>query len=128
MPFSPSRDVENVPKIIGYASTVKFIPKDDPVPTESQDEKHGFKAGIHWVDHTNENTIVLLDQPGGQKCAILGGIMASRMKVRGAKGAVVNGRVRDLAELRSLGFPVSTIIASDLCYIPAYGWRLSVGL
>ncbi|DAA74015.1 TPA_exp: Uncharacterized protein A8136_3797 [Trichophyton benhamiae CBS 112371] len=106
VPFSPSRDVENVPKIIGYASTVKFIPKDDPVPTESQDEKHGFKAGTHWVDHTNASTIVLLDQPEGQKCAILGGIMASRMKVRGAKGAVVNGRVRDLAELRSLGFPV----------------------
>ncbi|EFR03843.1 DlpA domain-containing protein [Nannizzia gypsea CBS 118893] len=105
-PFSPSRDAENLPKIIGYASTIKFVSKDDPLPAYSENETHGFPPGTHWVDNTDPNTIVLLDQPPGQKCAILGGIMASRMKVRGAKGAMVNGRVRDLAELRSLGFPV----------------------
>lgn len=117
-----------MPKIIGYASTVKFIPKDDPLPTESQDEKHGFKAGSHWVDHTDANTIVLLDQPRGQKCAILGGIMASRMKVRGVRGAIVNGRVRDLAEIRSLGFPVSTIVASELCYVSSIQLDIKCGL
>ncbi|KAK2877235.1 hypothetical protein FQN49_001310 [Arthroderma sp. PD_2] len=107
VPFSPSRnDLEKQQKTIGYASTVKFISKADPLPAESLDAEHGFPSGTHWVDHTRADTVVLLDQPDGQKCAILGGIMASRMKVRGAKGAVVNGRVRDLAELRSLQFPV----------------------
>ncbi|KAM5445555.1 hypothetical protein MaudCBS49596_007375 [Microsporum audouinii] len=107
VPFSPSdKDTEKLPKIIGYASTVKFIPKDDPLPAESQDERHGFPSGTHWVDHTDADTIILLDQPVGQRCAVVGGILASRMKVKGAKGAIVNGRVRDLAELRNLQFPV----------------------
>ncbi|KAF3481369.1 DlpA domain-containing protein [Arthroderma uncinatum] len=107
VPFSPSnKDVEKQPKIIGYASTVKFMPKADLSPAESLDGEHGFPPGTHWVDHTEADTVVLLDQPENQKCAVLGGIMASRMKVRGAKGAVVNGRVRDLAELRGLQFPV----------------------
>jgi len=50
-----------------------------------------------------------MKQPEGQKCAILGGIMALRMKVLGAKGVVVNGRVRDLAELRETGLTVSVL-------------------
>ncbi|KAK5087660.1 hypothetical protein LTR70_002977 [Exophiala xenobiotica] len=32
--------------------------------------------------------------------------MASRMQVRGVRGCVVGGRVRDLAELKSSGLPV----------------------
>ena len=48
----------------------------------------------------------MLSQPENQTCAVLGGIMATRMKIRGAEGVVVGGRVRDLRELRSLDFPV----------------------
>lgn len=68
---------------------------------------HGIPSGTHWVDGTESDTIVLVDQPEGQKCAVIGGIMASRMKVRGVKAVLVNGRIRDLAELRSCGLPVS---------------------
>ncbi len=52
---------------------------------------------------------MVMKQPEGQKCAILGGIMALRMKVLNAKGVVVNGRVRDLSELRETGLPVSIL-------------------
>lgn len=48
----------------------------------------------------------MLEQPAGQTCAVLGGIMASRMKYLGVRGVVVNGRVRDLAELKSSGLSV----------------------
>jgi hypothetical protein len=33
--------------------------------------------------------------------------MSARAKASGAVGAVVNGRIRDLAEHRSMGYPVS---------------------
>jgi regulator of RNase E activity RraA len=36
----------------------------------------------------------------------MGGIMAVRMKVLGAKGVVVDGRVRDLEAVKDLGIPV----------------------
>lgn len=63
--------------------------------------------GKHWVDMADEGTVVVIEQPSGQTCAALGGIMATRMKVRGVEACIVGGRVRDLAELRKSGLPVS---------------------
>ena len=56
---------------------------------------------------TEAGTIVVIEQPPGQKCAAVGGIMAQRMKVRQVAGCVVGGRVRDFAELRDSGLAVS---------------------
>jgi len=63
--------------------------------------------GKHWVDMADKGTVVVIEQPSGQTCAALGGIMATRMKVRGVEACIVGGRVRDLAELRKSGLPVS---------------------
>jgi regulator of RNase E activity RraA len=89
---------------IAPASTVIFTSKDgkDEMPIEPN-----IPNGRHWVDLTEPDTIVVMVQPEGQKCAILGGIMALRMKVLNAKGIVVKGRIRDLAELTATGLPVS---------------------
>ena len=75
-----------------------FPPEEDPT---------SIPKGSHWVDLVEKDTILVIDQPLEMKCACLGGIMAARMKVRGVRGAVVSGRVRDLAELRECGLPVS---------------------
>jgi regulator of RNase E activity RraA len=50
-----------------------------------------------------------MSQPPGQTCAVMGGIMAARMRKLGAKGVLVDGRVRDLETLRGLGVPVSAL-------------------
>ena len=63
--------------------------------------------GKHWVDMADEGTVVVIEQPTGQTCAAIGGIMATRMKVRGVEACLVGGRVRDLAELGKSGLPVS---------------------
>ncbi|KAL9061301.1 MAG: hypothetical protein Q9162_000175 [Coniocarpon cinnabarinum] len=63
-------------------------------------------ANSHWVDLTPSDTFVVLSQPSGQSCAALGGIMASRMKKRGAKGILVGGRIRDLTELKTKHIPI----------------------
>lgn len=51
----------------------------------------------------------MIEQPPGQRCANLGGIMAARMKVLGVKGVVVSGRVRDLTELKQSGLQVRNV-------------------
>lgn len=43
------------------------------------------------------------------KNACWGGLMSAGAKARQVQGAVIDGRVRDLAEHRSMGFPVSYI-------------------
>lgn len=90
--------------IIAPASTVLFAPKTGDV---SGYPAANVPSGKHYVDLTESETIVVMKQPEGQKCAVLGGIMALRMKVLNAKGVVVSGRVRDVEELKSTGLPVS---------------------
>ncbi|OAX80180.1 hypothetical protein ACJ72_05493 [Emergomyces africanus] len=98
----PRINLENQPKIIAPVSTFKFIPKNDPeLEDTSPSRDHSIPPGKHWVDCAQPGTVVLIEQPAGQYCANVGGIMATRMKVLGVKGVVVDGRVRDLAELRS---------------------------
>src|SRR5690606_6331524 len=52
-------------------------------------------------------TIIVVDvgPDGGDTCA-LGGTIAREAQMRGVRGCVTNGRVRDMAKLRELGFPV----------------------
>jgi regulator of RNase E activity RraA len=89
---------------IAPASTVLFAPKTKN--TASYPDAN-IPSGKHYVDLTQPETIVVMKQPDGQKCAVLGGIMALRMKVLNAKGVVISGRARDIMELESTGLPVS---------------------
>lgn len=61
---------------------------------------------------TEAETVMVIEQPDGQGCAAIGGIMATKMKVNGVLACVVGGRVRDIEELKASGLPVS--INSDL--------------
>ena len=56
-------------------------------------------AGTPYADLTTPDTVVVISQPRDQVCAVLGGIMAARMAKLGAKGIVVDGRVRDMGEM-----------------------------
>lgn len=109
-PFSPFIGRQSgQPKIIAPVSTFRFIPKDAPTPEVESLEKHGFPPGKHWVDWAQPGTVVVIEQPAGQSCAALGGIMAARLKYLGVKAAVVDGRVRDLAELHGSGLHVCSV-------------------
>ncbi|KAE9370393.1 RraA-like protein [Stipitochalara longipes BDJ] len=103
-PFAPGPSSTRTEITIAPASTVIFTSKTEA--DASNIPEANIPAGKHWVDLTQPETIVVMLQRQGQKCAILGGIMALRMKVLNAKGVVVNGRVRDLAELRDTGLPI----------------------
>ncbi len=89
---------------IAPASTVLMVPKSggdlSGLPEPNISAKH------HYVDLTQPDTIVVLQQPQGQKCAVLGGIMALRTSILKAKGVVVSGRVRDVQELKQSGLLV----------------------
>ncbi|KAI9373831.1 ribonuclease E inhibitor RraA/Dimethylmenaquinone methyltransferase [Aspergillus egyptiacus] len=105
-PISPSLTrTSSLPKLIAPASTITFIPKSSS-PEPNVHSENLFPPGTHWVDNTTADTIVLIQQPPDQHCAVLGGIMALRMKTLGVKGVLVDGRVRDLEELHGCRIPV----------------------
>lgn len=104
-------------KVAAPATTFKFLNKGDTPPSIATEnpEKHGFPPGKHWVDFvgdyaaadsSNAGSIVVIEQPSEQYCAVTGGIMAARMKYLGIKGTVVSGRVRDVRELQASELPV----------------------
>jgi regulator of RNase E activity RraA len=111
IPFTHPSSSSNSTKIIAPASTLKLISKhlSSSIPPSPADSENQIPKGSHWVDLTEPGTIMAIEQPEGQKCAAVGGIMALRMSVRGVKGVVVGGRVRDLVELRETGLPVSPL-------------------
>ncbi|KAL5329194.1 hypothetical protein ACEPPN_002704 [Leptodophora sp. 'Broadleaf-Isolate-01'] len=88
---------------IAPASTVLFAPKTG---ITANYPAANIPSGKHYVDLTQPETTVVMKQPEGQKCAVLGGIMALRMKVLNAKGVVISGRARDVVELEATGLPV----------------------
>ncbi|KAB8299854.1 hypothetical protein EYC80_000100 [Monilinia laxa] len=90
---------------IAPVSTVAFAPKNgsDDLPGNTV---ANIPTDKHWVDLTIPDSIVVITQPKGQSNAVLGGIMALRAQIIGAKGIVVSGRVRDLDELEATGIPI----------------------
>ncbi|RMX81435.1 hypothetical protein D0869_06814 [Hortaea werneckii] len=93
--------------IVAPLSTVLFVPKA-PAPTGGETtpnlipQESNIPQDKHWTDLPTPGTIVLLQQPQGQICAVCGDILATRLKVRGVKGIVADGRVRDLVSLSEL--------------------------
>lgn len=59
-----------------------------------------------YADWAENDTIVVISQPAGQSCAVVGGIMATRMQRLGVQGIVVDGRVRDIVELNETEVPI----------------------
>ncbi|KAF8473367.1 ribonuclease E inhibitor RraA/Dimethylmenaquinone methyltransferase [Kalaharituber pfeilii] len=91
-PSNPSSPTFTTP-IAAPACTVLFLPKSTPPPPTL------VTPTAHFADQLTPDTIVVISQPPDQRNAVVGGIVAARMHKIGAKGVVVDGRVRDLAQL-----------------------------
>ena len=78
----------------GAAVTVRTAPGDWAKPVEA-------------IDAANPGDIIVIDT-FGQPPAIWGELACESAKNKGIAGLVVNGAVRDTAEIRKLGFPVWT--------------------
>ncbi|KAI1625918.1 ribonuclease E inhibitor RraA/Dimethylmenaquinone methyltransferase [Exophiala viscosa] len=105
LPQSSAANQNTTNKIIAPACTVKLVPKQSP-PDSTPPAENTIPKGSHWVDLTESGSVVVIDQPEGQKCAAVGGMMAARMKIRGVAGCIVGGRVRDITELKSSELPI----------------------
>ena len=91
--------------VCGPAVTVLFEVSDRK--GEPQDVYH------HAIDHTPEGGILVCEAscaPGS--CS--GELMSSGAKTRGAAATIVNGTVRDLAQVRALGYPLFGTLSSPV--------------
>lgn len=67
----------------------------------------GDNAGIHAaLDHVRPGDVVVVNGQGDLSRALFGALLARKYANAGAAAVIIDGCVRDQAELRELGFPV----------------------
>lgn len=60
------------------------------------------------IEHIRPGEVLVLAMPEPRPVALLGELLATQVKVRGAAGILVDGAVRDVRELVELGLPIWT--------------------
>src|SRR5687768_3016666 len=58
------------------------------------------------IEHIQPGEVLVLSMPEPAPVALIGELMATQVKVRGAAGILVDASVRDVNELVALGLPV----------------------
>ncbi|KAI9317289.1 ribonuclease E inhibitor RraA/Dimethylmenaquinone methyltransferase [Dichotomocladium elegans] len=84
-------------RIMGPAFTVKMVEKDN---------KTAPTPNVHFADAATEGSVMVISAPSDVKGAVWGGLMSARAKAKKVQGVVIDGRVRDLREHRSMEYPV----------------------
>ncbi|MBV9548093.1 MAG: RraA family protein [Alphaproteobacteria bacterium] len=86
-------------KFAGFAVTVKMEKHEGGTSADST----GMLAAI---DTAKPGSVYVMTVEDGADIAGMGGLMGTAMFARGFKGAVIDGGVRDLSQLKRIGFPV----------------------
>jgi len=87
-------------KFAGFALTVK-LSKD-----EGNKDPAALSGMLAAIDQGSQNSVWVMVVEDGADIAGMGGLMGTAMSARGYSGAVIDGGVRDVGQLRKIGFPV----------------------
>lgn len=87
-------------KIVGRAATALMRPG---LRNDSRKYTNHF---LELLDEAEPGSILVYVMQDGIDIAAMGNLMATTAKVRGLAGAVIDGGVRDITEIREIGFPV----------------------
>ncbi len=94
----------DTPRISGEAFTLRFIPMREDISTlESYQAPGSLREAMEAMP---AGRLVVIDARGERGCGTLGDILVARLKVRGAKGVVSDGAMRDVTDIEAVGLPV----------------------
>ncbi|MPZ20742.1 MAG: RraA family protein [Luteitalea sp.] len=77
-----------------------------PAPPEKATPALAVKHSVEMIDAANPGDVGVIVMEGSLDVAAIGGLMGTAAKARGMAGMVLDGAVRDVAELRTLDLPV----------------------
>jgi regulator of RNase E activity RraA len=87
-------------RIVGRAATAVLR------PVLKNDNRKYPNMALELLDQAPPGSVLVYVMQDGIDIAAMGNLMGTTAKVRGLAGAVIDGAVRDVAELRQIGFPV----------------------
>ena len=86
-------------KFAGPALTVKLV-------KEENHDSHALDGMLKAIDTGGPGSVFVMNVEDGADIAGMGGLMGTAMLSRDFAGAVIDGGVRDLPQLKKIGFPV----------------------
>jgi regulator of RNase E activity RraA len=86
-------------KFAGTALTVKLVKQENHDPD-------ALSGMLKAIDSGGPGSVYVMQVEDGADIAGMGGLMGTAMFARGFAGAVIDGGVRDLPQLKRIGFPV----------------------
>jgi regulator of RNase E activity RraA len=89
--------------------TTKFAGPAVTVLLKKEEHKDGAPASqgmLDAIDMAPAGSVYVMVVPDGVDIAGIGGLMATAMRYRGLAGAVIDGAVRDIPQIRRIQFPV----------------------
>jgi regulator of RNase E activity RraA len=91
--------------LVGPATTLRYIParEDLDVIEVFEDPNHPQRKAVETVPPGN---VLVMDCRGDASAASAGGILMTRMMVRGAAGLVTDGGLRDCGDIQGMDWPV----------------------
>lgn len=89
-------------KIVGRAVTALVR----PAPPDKATPALAVKHSVEMIDNAKPGEVGVIVMEDGLDVAAIGGLMGTAAKARGMAGLILDGGVRDLAELRELKLPV----------------------
>lgn len=94
----------NLPNMVGEAFTLRYIPaREDLNPiTVFLDRKHPQRTAI---EECPPGAVLVIDSRKDARAASAGGILVTRLMVRGVAGVVTDGGFRDSPEIAAMTFP-----------------------
>ena len=100
-----SRLTPNAPTMVGEAFTLRNIPAREDLDHIGvyEDPEHPQRKAIEIAP---KGSVLVIDCRGDARSASAGGILASRLAVRGVAGLVTDGGLRDTPEIARRDFPV----------------------
>src|SRR4030081_3782472 len=89
--------------IVGPALTLQFMPKREDLYPDAEYVEPEQQLHRHVLYHTQKGDIVVVDARGDLTSGVFGAMMMTYFRGRGGLGVVVDGAIRDFAEIKALG-------------------------
>ena len=89
--------------IVGPALTLQFMPMREDLYPQSEYVDPEQQLHRHVLYHARQGDVVVVDARGDMTSGVFGAMMMTYFKGRGGVGVVIDGCVRDAAEIKQLG-------------------------
>lgn len=101
--LGPLHATKPAAKMVGFARTLRYLPfREDLFAAHGG----GMNAQKRAIEQLRAGEILLIEARGDPTAGTVGDILALRAQIRGAKGIVTDGAIRDSEALKRLALPV----------------------